>query len=282
MMPRIRRRDFLILGSGGAAYALTTGAGSLASPGEDRELLAPLSVGYWSGEEAVAAVREPEPAAAAGALEPTAASGDPEAFRADVLAAARLRSGDSQFLRAGARITVHGVVEAGGSWPRPELDAVSVFAYHQIPGHEPIRQCVWDLGKAPVANQAAPVSFTMPVSAGGLRLGVQRHDGRPGAMGRYVSGRLYGVQAPRASQRSSQQELMLRVGRGPDGHALRRGVYFVAGLAHGSASPGSWSGVQFRATEDGADVEHRRLMRRSLDGPQPVDFDYLVISVEPA
>ena len=62
--------------------------------------------------------------------------------------------------------------------------------------------------------------------------------------------------------------------------ALRRGVYFIAGLTHGSPAPSSWQGLQFRTSQEGSDVHHRRLARRGLSGPSPADFDYLVLSVD--
>ena len=269
MMPNlIRRRDFLILGSTGMAYSLALGGSSLAAPDGKNACVPPISLGYW---------RE-------GAGDDDNAEG-PEAspFHADVMGATRLRTGDREFLRRGARVTIHGVVEPDKAWWQPELDALSLFAVFSLPGseeHETIRHHVWDLEKTPVVNRAAPVSFTAPIlEETGLRLVVQRYDGMQCLAGRYLKSRFCSAEPSWASARTSSQDVLLSVRPQPGSHGLRRGVYFIAGLAHGSATP-SWSGLQFRASEEGSDVRCRRLARQGLSGPQPAAFDYLVVSVD--
>ena len=272
MPHKIQRRDFLILGSTSVAYSLALGSSSLAAPGDDGAVDSPVSVGYWRKRERTEEYN--------GETGPDAIP-----FDADVSAAARLRTGDREFLRTGARVTIHGVVEAEKAWSRPELDALSVFACFRLPGgesHEIIRHHVWDLGKTPVVNRGAPVSFTIPVDEEtGLRLAVQRYDGLQSAAGRYLKSRLGVAEPSRASARTSSQDVVLSVHPDSGSHGLRRGVYFIAGLAHGSATP-SWSGLQFRASEEGEEIAGRRLARRGLSGPKPADFDYLVVSVDHA
>jgi len=264
-MASMIRRDFLILGSAGVASTLALGGVSLAARRDESAGVSPVSVGYWRGSE-----------------------GGPESgpFHADVIGAAEVRTGDRAFVRTGARVTIHGVVEAEKTWSQPELDMLSVFAAFSLPGverHEMIRQHVWDLAKTPVVNRGAPVSFTIPVvQETGLRLAVQRYDGMQSAAGRYVSSRFSGAEPSRASARASIQDVVLSLRPEPGNLGLRRGVYFIAGLAIGSASPPSWSDLQFRASKAGSEVRYRRLARRGLSGPTPADFDYLVVSVEHA
>ena len=270
MSHRIQRRDFLILGSTSVAYSMTLGSSSLVA-GDESAVASPVSVGYWSKRE-----RAEDHNSEAGP--------DAIPFHADVVAAARLRTGDREFLRTAARVTIHGVVEAEKAWSQPELDALSVFACFRLPGgepHETIRHHVWDLGKTPVVNRGAPVSFTIPIDEEtGLRLAVQRYDGMQSTAARYVTSRLGVAQPSRASARTSSQDVVLSVHPESGSHGLRRGVYFIAGLAHGSATPPSWSDLQFRISGEDSDVRCRRLARRGLSGPKPVDFDYLVMSVD--
>ncbi len=265
----IQRRDFLILGSTGVACSMSLGGACLAALGHEGSGVSPVSIGYWSkraGDHEGVEGPEASP------------------FHADVMGAERLRTGDREFLRRGARVTIHGVVEAEKTWSQPELDALSVFAVFSLPGgepHETIRHHVWDLEKTPVVNRGAAVSFTMPIlEETGLRLAVQRYDGMQSLTGRYIKTRLYGAQPSWASARTSSRDVLLSVRPRPGSHGLRRGVYFIAGLAHGSATPSSWNGLQFRASGEESEIHCRRLARRGLSGPQPANFDYLVVSVD--
>lgn len=269
MPDKIQRRDFLILGSTGVA-SLVLGDGAMAALGRESSNAPPVSVGYWRN-------REEQLARDDDALEASP-------FRADVMGADRLRSGDDEFLSRGALVTIHGVVEAEKAWHRPELDALSVFACFGLPGSasgKTIRHQVWVLEKTPVVNRSAPVSFTIPVAEEtGLRLAVGRYEGMQSAAGRYIKSRVYGVESRRDPAAASSQDVVLSMRPQNGSPALRRGVYFIAGLTHGGPAPSSWRGLQFRASEEGSDVRHRRLARRGLDEPSPADFDYLVLSVD--
>ena len=79
----------------------------------------------------------------------------------------------------------------------------------------------------------------------------------------------------------SEGEAWFTTGAEPTRPKLRRGVYFIAVEDHGNHREPAWHRYQFRAAPKSADeVGPRRLVQPTLGGWAPVDFDYMIVSVD--
>jgi hypothetical protein len=228
------------------------------------------AVGYWTGSEECADLA----AFLAGELSP---------LRADIIPAEALPSGDPGFLRTGAYVTIHGLTTAQRSLLRPELSGLSV----QIPfryidrGVERTATCAaWNYSSAPVANRSAAAGMLVPVECDtGLRFFVEEQANEPGLLRRTfdaaVLGRSAGENGPTVGRRG---EVRFMIGREAGVPKLRRGIYAVALPGrHGWTQP-AWRHYQVLDTPD--EPQPRGLRRQAPLGPEPADFDYLLISIE--
>jgi hypothetical protein len=246
----LHRREFLLLGSAatvGMAASMSgssTGALGILAPARQQ-----FAVGY---------------------AEPL------ETATQHVMAADRLPSGDAGFLGNAAHVTVHGL------W-RPESRRnvaahVGVTMFHPL-DVERIPFLAW---RHSGISSAAAVSFTTPVQPNGtLAIGIDRTraysflTGPGRRFSRLVRNHAAGsVDLPlQETMGSDGSVLTLKAGKGP-GMKLRRGTYFVALVDGGSRA--NWSAVTAGSERN---VRADSVLRI---GGAPVDFEYLVISVDRA
>jgi len=172
---------------------------------------------------------------------------------------------DGRFVRDGARVTVHGFWRAASRAAEPL--SVGVTALFPL-GEEKVPFHAWAMTASGTSvHGSSPVAFTVPVAAR-RPLEIQI-DSR----------------APRGSQPTSRrltdllrldspaEETVTTCSFGPGGTApLRRGTYFVA-----IGKKPRWSAVRV------ADLQTDVALAPSGPGPLgPVDFDYLMFSVDHA
>ena len=243
----MHRRDFLMLGSVatvGVAASMSAGTnGALASLVQRQQ----LSVGF---------------------AEP--ANGEVQrVHRAD-----QLRSGDAGFLTGTARVTVHGLWRPERRRDTSANVSVSVFYAN---GESTVPFLAWQHSGR---SSAARVSFNAPVQPDGtLPIGIEHS--RPFSIlaepGRRFS-RLFRT-APENSLGLPVQETLAGSGNlcslaaSGSGLKLRRGTYFVA---LGRPSHPNWNAITAGANLNPRSESILRI------GSTPVDFDYLVISVDRA
>jgi hypothetical protein len=272
------RRDFLVLGSTGIMAPAFLGWSPLSrtSASEADPAVARLSVGYWRGSDAHPDLSDTLSLAAG---DETLWGSDP--LRPDVLPAEELPRGDDELLRAGVRVTIHGMVGNQGTWLGPDLEALSVtLHFRPVDGGETrtLPFSAWHYQRSPVPMRSASVSNVVPLDREwGLRLSVDRNDGENGPLGRTLDALLLSS-AAEATPGPASEEVRFTVGREPGRPRLRRGVYFLASMGRSQAGP-AWGRYQFRAAGEGPG---RGLVRPEMFGPQPADFDYLVLSVDHA
>jgi hypothetical protein len=245
----MHRRDFLMLGSvatvGVAASMSASTNGALAALVQRQQ----LSVGF---------------------AEP--ATGDAQRVRR----ADHLRSGETDFVAATARVTVHGLWQPQGRRNRSANVAVSVF--HTV-GEATVPFLAWQHSGR---SSAARVSFNTPVQPDGtLPIGIERSRSFSilAEPGRRFS-RLFrtipanGMVLPAQETLNGSGNLCSLAATGGSGLKLRRGTYFVA-LLDGASHP-RWNSITAGANLNPRSESVLRI------GDAPVDFEYLVISVDRA
>lgn len=242
----MHRRDFLMLGS-----VATVGVAASMSAGTNGALGAlvqrpQLSVGF--AEPANGEVRR--------------------LHRAD-----QLRSGEADFLAGTARVTVHGLWRPERRRDTSANVSVSVFYAN---GESTVPFLAWQHSGR---SSAARVSFNAPVQPDGtLPIGIEHS--RPFSIlaepGRRFS-RLFravpenGVALPVQETLAGSGNLCSLAASGGSGLKLRRGTYFVA---LDRPSHPNWNAITAGANLNPRSEPVLRL------GTMPVDFEYLVISVD--
>jgi hypothetical protein len=187
-----------------------------------------------------------------------------------IAAADRLRAG---FSANEARIRIHGLWRADA---RRNANRVDVSAFYAA-GETSVPYLAWSHSAAATSPS---VGFTVPVDESGhVALGIEQRPA-PSVLRQptRVFGRFFGVRPaadlPRQEQLVAGRSLCRLGTAAGDGLKLRRGTYFVALLQDGDRKP-RWSAISARPVENGQEG----LLRR---GDAPVDFDYLVLSVDHA
>lgn len=229
----IDRRRFLICSS---ACALGSAALASSASGEGRPEAAaePLAVGYWRGEKGD---RQGGLASAAEVLlDPANRTVAPKVVPAESLAA-----GDPRLERAGARVTVHGLVGEVDA-----LDAAGIRSaalqvhFHPVGSHLPetVKFHSWSVTRGRLPSVSSALRFRVPVDAGGLDLSLDLdHDATAAdRMQRIFLGRSY-------------KELGVRLAVGRERHQpkLREGFYFIPLRQEAFRRPGAVSGLDVRS-----------------------------------
>jgi hypothetical protein len=270
-----KRRDFLVLGSAGLLAPLAVGANPLAPSPEwvapagegSRTESRAASVGYWAASPGLVDLEQ----------DAALASVD-EALTTRVVPADRLRA-DSGLIRAGTRLRLQGLVEPPEALLRPRLERLSAKVEFRVPIQGRIATLkvhAWSRGPL---DETSSVGLNVPVDrAGGLKISFDCRDGHLGLSGRLVRQALTGTAPP--ADRAHASEVWFTTGAEAGKPKLRRGVYFVAIPGHDRGPAPAWQRYEFRATpkEDGP----RRLVERTPLGFQPVDFHYMIVSVDRA
>lgn len=193
-----------------------------------------------------------------------------EADGEGVAAADRLRS---SFDGTTARVTIHGLWR-GTSRRTPAT--IDVSAWYAV-GARSVPYLAWS-GSAKSASR--PVSFRVPVDETGfVALGVEQ---RPGSVQRKPVSRLGsffkvnpGLDEIPRQEKLVEQKSLCRLGTDAgDALKLRPGTYFIALLDEGDAAP-NWHALSAGPVRSDDGVVLRR-------GDAPVDFDYLVVSINAA
>lgn len=172
----------------------------------------------------------------------------------NLIEASSLSSGDAEFVRRGARVTIFGLE---GMELAPASDGMKSFsldvAYPGADGAEPLLVHAWRFVKGPVAHVSPGTSFVVPIgSDSGLNLILETEDGtgvRKRALCRFTVGAEAGL--PK----------------------LLRGIYALA-----PSDAFAWRGLEW-IMGDGA---RPRLVRRDPLGGEPagVDFPCLAMTVD--
>jgi len=229
---RLRRREFVLLGSAFAAapwLARVAAAAPLGPDGQAAPAPEPLSVGYLLGSDGFSSVARLPWELGAPAVVDGVTGQDVTALPMTVVPAASLDAGETA-LAAGVRMSVRGL------YPRPESlsDITSEHARLDVLYPRPDdtvaespRFFAWTLRRAPAAAVSPPVTFVVSIdSAAGLVVVIQlapqtaRTRVVPGIRRRLASGE------PQAVVRSAA----LSVGAEHGTPKLRRGIYLL-GLA---------------------------------------------------
>ena len=243
----LHRREFLMLGSAATVGVAASMSASTAGP---LGLLMPsrpqLSVGFADLSE-----------------------GTPQRIRR----ADELHFGDARFVASDARVTVHGLWRPESRRNTPSKVNVSVF--HAV-GGTTVPFLAWQHARN---SGASTVTFRTPVHADGtLPIGIEHS--RPFSLIAARARRLGSMFATAAPMDVPSQQVLAGNGSlcalaaAGSGLKLRRGTYFVA-LLDGGSQP------QWHSITAGTDLNVRSesVLRT---GNAPVDFDYLVISIDRA
>lgn len=183
-----------------------------------------------------------------------------------------LHFGDARFLAADARVTVHGLWRPESRRNTPANVGVSVF--HAV-GEGTAPFLAWQHART---TGAARVTFRTPVHADGtLPIGIE-HSRSFSFLAEPARrfGSMFGTAAPvvPVQQTLASNGSLCSLGATGSGLKLRRGTYFVA-LLEGSSQP-NWNAI---TAGNDLDVRADGVLRM---GNAPVDFDYLVISIDRA
>lgn len=233
---RLRRREFLLLGSAFAASPWldrVAAAAQVETDGNASPVLEPASVGYLLGSDGYSSVtRLPWELGT-----PTVVDGvtgqDVKALPMTVVPAASLDSGEPT-LAAGVRMSVRGLypgvdaLEQGG----PEVARLDVLYPRTEDGasNQP-RFFAWTLRRSPAVNASPPVTFTVPIDpAVGLTIVVELAP--EAAPPRAVSG--IRRRLVRGEPQVVARSVALSPGAEPGAAKLRRGIYLV------SLAAGTW------------------------------------------
>lgn len=237
----------------------------------------PLAVGYWAGAEDHAPLRV---AAWTGPCRRRHV--EASAFRADVVPADRLASGDPRFAETGARLAVKGTFEAEHSMFRPALESLAIdVLFDPVPGGVPetVACHAWSLTRNPVTSASAAVTLQLPVDRStGVGMTVARSNRAPGLAGRVFQTAVRGSRTVEPTRWT--QSARWTLASEPGVPRLRRGVYFVACADRPGRAAPEWESYQF-APCDGAGGPSM-LVRRGAGGFEPADFDYVVVAVDHA
>lgn len=171
-----------------------------------------------------------------------------------IIEARSLSSGDAEFVRRGARVTIFGLE---GMESTPDSDGITSFAldvaYSGTDGVQPLLVHAWRFAKGPVAHFSPSTSFVVPVEGdSGLNLILETTD---------------------AAGVAKRTECRFTVGIEPGLPKLLRGLY---ALAPSDAS--SWRGLAWSLGDGG----RPRLSRRGVPGGEAagVDFPCLTMTVD--
>jgi hypothetical protein len=199
-----------------------------------------------------------------------------------VVAADSLQSGDRALQASGAFVTIRGLELSPKGLLRPPLGALGadiLFDYTRRGRVETVHCHAWSYACAPVENSSPAIGMQVPIDrTTGLRLVIEEQDAASGPLGRAIEWAFFGRVANGAGTRSA--ELRFTTGRQRGLPRLRRGTYFIAAPGpHGTTRP-DWG--DFRFEPSAADPQTGRLVRPTPFGPEPADFDYLVVTIDDA
>lgn len=239
-----------------------------------------LPVGYLEGSEDIGfdELRAAGRAPGAGVVLPANAV---PVGRGRVVPAADLPSGDPGLVAGSARLMVHGMFMADPSLFVPDVDRLAVHVHFRVSdaSRGSAHFAAWHYGRRPVANAGRSVGMTVPVGPDdGLRLTIERGNTRPMLTARLLDRVVHGRHADASPGAWSRDVVFTSGGEGTRRPRLRRGVYLIA-VPSGEGRPGpDWRSHRFVRDGNGAAL----LVRQGLLGPEPADFDYLVVSVATA
>lgn len=226
----VGRRDLLKIGATSAVIPAVLGPAALVEKNtgnktaSDRHIPAgPTSIGYWSGSAEDGLVH-----------------------------AGSLASGDEQFKRTGARVTMIGMSPGLDARGQAQLQSLAVDV-----NLGPATFRAWRYEDTLVQNVSAPVAFSSPVdSRTGLGFTIQ-------SLARGLSG------VPES------HELRLSAGKGAFAAKLREGYYVIAVGGRTRTLRVDWSTYELVGDGTGQSL----LLYRN--GKPATDFAYLVVSVRP-
>lgn len=246
----MKRRDFLFAGTAAAVPLGLRAAGTDGATSTARTAL-----GWWAESE-----HDADLGRSAGSL---LAHQDGAEVPLTLVEGTAVPRDDRAPWASGAQLTVHGLRVAEPSWARPELQALTLDIDFARAG---VEFQAWEYRRRPIPCASSPLAFEVPLDGASLLLRLTRSESD-------------GVWARRlcpASAVRSESRVAWTAGDAPGRPRLRRGVWVLASAgAAADAFPG-WDALE------SASAGSPPLARRDLLGPRPVDFDYVVLSVEPA
>ncbi len=258
--PFLARRQFLTLGAlplalpalAGATMPIPRAATAIQQQGGARR----LSFGYWKGSASAE-----ELCACAGGTAGRRPLDDAGEL-ATVAAAASLPRCEAHLLDRELRLYLHGLHAVAEP---ATLEQLTLDVIHRVQGPEGILELpfhAWTYQAGAQATGSSPVGLTThadPAEGIVLRVTTRRAD-----------------EADPVTEHYS-----LATTETADGlPKLRRGVYFLAGPSRANGRPPAWNDERYafrRVDDEGG----RHLFRLGTLGWSPVDFDYLILSVEP-
>lgn len=251
---RFNRRVLLkagTVGLAGAAFSsdlFAAGAEAVSGAG------AVLSVGFWNGM--------------------LSRSPNAPSVSAAPVGSAAMTVGDPSFIDGGAVVRVRDLYLSAAR-KRREL-AVSLDAIFRPDfGADSMSFNAWSyVRKGNDSRESSPIRFTMPVDVrDGFELEIRSTIAPARSRGtRNVAGNLA------AEQKSA---LRFTVGHEADRVKLLRGTYFVALRDPFASSPLEWSAIRTAETSRGENFSDSLLYSRGILDERPVDFDYIVLEIEP-
>jgi hypothetical protein len=257
--PFLARRRFLALGA--LPLALPTLAGATVPVSDTTTAIQQqagarrLSVGFWQ------ASADAEELCACAGLTADCRPLDDAGELATVVAAASLSRCEAHLLDRDLRLYLHGlhtVVEPA------TLEQLTLDVIHRVHGPDGILELpfhAWTYQAGAQATGSSPVGLTTqadPAEGIALRVTTRRAD---------------------EVEPVTEHYSLATTETGDGMPKLRRGVYFLAGPSRFSGRPPAWNDERYafrRVDDEGG----RHLFRLGTLGWSPVDFDYLILSVE--
>ncbi|MGA7614702.1 MAG: hypothetical protein WBX15_05910 [Thermoanaerobaculia bacterium] len=164
--------------------------------------------------------------------------------------------GDPAFFRDGARFRIHDFCRASAPATPERIDVDVLFPAEGL--EQKVSFLAWQSrsngGSEGTAN---PLAFRIPVQSTGTTDVVMRR---------------------RIGEIDENVTIPFSVNDGAAAIKLNHGIYAIALLREGDSAP-RWGSVQAEGVNPAEDRMSIRLVRDSLDGPVPVTFDYLLLSV---
>lgn len=255
---RLDRREFMKVSSLGVASVAVFGEQLFAAGGDVSSLPPVLSVGYTAAILSRKAGQE--------TIANSAAAADANAV------------GDPAFIQSGAIVRVREFYVAPQNRRRNmTLSLVADFA----PGYDGSSAPFYAWSYIRQGNrvmESSPIRFTMPIDAiKGAKLTMTRSAAA--IRGRSVSTTEAIASAQAGTAGSSV--LQFTVGQEQDRVKLQRGTYFVAIRTATDQKQPDWTLVRTADSRRGEQASQAFLYSRGILDDSPVDFDYLVIEVEP-
>jgi len=231
----------------------------------------PVSLGYWKGSEFW------------DDLNTLPRNWTPEAvpFLSDIVPAGSLPEGETRFIREGARITIHGLLESeetGFASCFRELSVYSAFDIVDKGRVQTIRCHVWNFHALPVPNVGSPMSFFAPLNRSCEVRFVLEGTGEAVSPLQHPSGVQPSLKANGNGEGAAfSGSIGLVAGCNPFRAKLRRGVY-IAALSHDPRWLPAWNRSIFQPSDP--DIHKDTIYRNeSSKNRQPFPVDYFVFSI---